>query len=102
MYIVHVFVEVKPDCVNEFINATRQNASESIKEPGIVRFDVLQDQENPNRFVLNEVYRTPQDPASHKQTPHYSQWKEKVAEMMASPRTKAVYSNVLPADEEWE
>ena len=102
MLIVHVYVEVKPNRVQDFIEATLVNARESIKEPGISRFDVLQNRENPNQFVLNEVYRTSEDPARHKQTPHYSQWKETVAEMMAVPRTKQVYDNLFPLDERWE
>jgi quinol monooxygenase YgiN len=101
MFIVHVFVEVKPDRVQDFIDVTLQNARESIKEPGISRFDVLQDQKTPNRFVLNEVYRTREDPASHKQTDHYNHWKETVADMMAVPRTKQIYDNVFPQDEDW-
>lgn len=101
MYIVHVFVEVKPERVNDFIKATLRNAQESVKEPGISRFDVLQDMEDSNRFVLNEVYRTREDPARHKQTPHYNQWREAVADMIAGPRTKRVYDNVFPLDEGW-
>ena len=102
MYIIHVFVEVKPDHVQGFITSTLENARESVKEPGISRFDVLQDQENPNRFVLNEVYRTIEDPASHKETAHYKRWKAAVAEMMAGPRSKQVYDNLFPLDEDWD
>ena len=102
MYIVHVFVEVKPDHVQDFIEATLANASESLKEPGISRFDVLQDQENPNCFVLNEVYRTIEDPARHKETAHYKRWKGAVAEMMGGPRSKKFYSNLFPLDEDWD
>ena len=102
MYIVHVFVEVKPDYIQDFIEATLENASESVKEPGISRFDVLQDQENPNRFVLNEVYRTIEDPARHKATAHYKHWKDMVTEMMAGPRSKQIYGNLFPLDKDWD
>ena len=102
MYIVHVTVDVKPDRVEDFIKATLRNASESIKEPGISRFDVLRDQENPNQFILNEVYRTPEDPARHKLTDHYNQWKDAVSDMMASPRQKRVFDNIFPSDQEWD
>ncbi len=101
MYIVQVSVEVKSDRVQDFIDATLLNARESVKETGISKFDVLQDRENPHRFLLNEVYRTSEDPARHKQTPHYQQWKDVVAEMMAAPRTKKIYENVYPIDEGW-
>lgn len=101
MFIVHVFIEVKPDRVQDFINVTLQNARESINEPGISRFDVLQDQKISNRFVLNEVYRTSEDPARHKKTEHYNHWKQSVADMMAAPRTKQIYDNVFPQDEDW-
>ena len=102
MYIVHVFVEVKPDYIQDFIKATLENARESVKESGISRFDVLQDQENPNRFVLNEVYRTIEDPARHKETAHYKRWKDVVAEIMAGPRLKQVYGNLFPLDKDWD
>jgi (4S)-4-hydroxy-5-phosphonooxypentane-2,3-dione isomerase len=102
MHVVHVFVEVQPDRAQDFVNATLENARESIKEPGIMRFDVLQDWDNPNRFVLNEVYRTSQDPARHKETPHYKRWKDAVADMMAEPRAKRVFTNVFPSDVDWD
>ena len=102
MYIVHVFVEVKPDRIEDFIEATRQNARESINEPGISRFDILQDQDSPAQFVMVEVYRTPEDPARHKETAHYNQWKDTVADMMAIPRIKRVFDNIYPDDEAWD
>lgn len=102
MYIVHVFCEVKPDQTAAFRQASVINARASVLEPGIARFDVLQDSDHPERFLLVEVYRTKDDPARHKETPHYQVWKETVANMMAGPRTKQIYDNVFPDDIGWE
>ena len=102
MHIVHVFCEVKPDQVEAFKQACVANASASVQEPGIARFDVLQDPEYPERFMLVEVYRTKDDPARHRETRHYQIWKETVADMMAGPRTKQVYDNVFPDENGWE
>jgi quinol monooxygenase YgiN len=101
MLILHVSVHVKPEFVDEFRRASIENASHSIQEPGIARFDVLQNADDPTRFLLIEAYRTEQAPAQHKQTPHYTAWNEKVAAMMAEPRTRVSYSNVFPADGSW-
>ena len=95
---VHVHVQVKPDQVEAFRSATLENARHSIKEPGIARFDVLQQQDDPTRFVLVEVYRTTEDPARHKETPHYQKWRGTVADMMAQPRTSIKYTNIFPDD----
>ncbi|MCB0051109.1 MAG: antibiotic biosynthesis monooxygenase, partial [Caldilinea sp.] len=81
MLIVHVDVNVKPEAVDAFIAATVENARNSIQEPGIARFDVIQDQADPTHFVLVEVYRTADDPARHKETAHYATWRDTVAEM---------------------
>jgi len=102
MFIVHVLVHVKPDQVEAFRTATVENATNSIKEPGIARFDVLQEQDNPARFVLVEVYRTADDPARHKDTAHYLKWRDTVAGMMAEPRTSVKYSNVFPGEQGWD
>ena len=102
MFIVHVLVHVKPDQVEAFRTATVENARNSIKEPGIARFDVLQEQDNPARFVLVEVYRTADDPARHKDTAHYLKWRDTVAGMMAEPRTSVKYSNVFPGEQGWD
>ena len=102
MFIVHVHVHVKPDSVNKFIDESRLNAQNSIEEPGITRFDVIQQQDDPTRFVLVEVYRTPEDPAKHKETNHYARWRDQVADMMAEPRTSVKFNNVFPGDEDWE
>ena len=102
MYIVHVFCEVKPDQIDAFKQACVANASASLQEPGIARFDVLEDPEQPERFLLVEVYRTKDDPARHRETNHYQAWKTAVEAMMAGPRTKQVYDNVFPDENGWE
>ena len=98
MLIVHVHIQVKPDRVEDFKAASVANASNSIKEPGIARFDVLQQQDDPTRFVLVEIYRTAEAPAAHKQTDHYKTWAETVADMMAVPRQSVKFENVFPED----
>jgi quinol monooxygenase YgiN len=101
MLVVHVFVHVKPECVAEFIAATRENARNSVREPGIARFDVVQQQDDPTRFVLVEAYRTPEAPAAHKETAHYAAWRDTVAPMMASPRSSVKFTNLFPDDAGW-
>ena len=98
LFVVHVHVRVRPELVDAFRSATLENARESVKEPGIARFDVVQDTEDPARFVLVEVYRTKEAPAAHKETAHYQRWRDTVAEMMAEPRTSRKYVNVFPDD----
>ncbi|MBN2029464.1 antibiotic biosynthesis monooxygenase [bacterium] len=99
MFIVHVHVRVKPDQINAFIEATKENARNSVREPGIARFDVVQQQDDPERFVLVEVYRTPEDPAKHQETAHYQKWRDAVADMMAEPRSSVKYTNMYPDEE---
>ncbi len=101
MLIVHVFVHVKEDHVQGFIEATTKNASNSVLEPGVARFDVVQQRDDPTRFVLVEAYRTADDPAKHKATAHYKEWRETVAEMMAEPRSAIKYGEVFPAEGAW-
>jgi autoinducer 2-degrading protein len=101
MFIVHVFVHVRPDWVEAFQKATLENAQNSLKEPGVARFDVCQQQDDPTRFVLVEVYRTPEDPARHKETAHYQKWRDSVAGMMAEPRTSIKYVNFFPDEAGW-
>jgi quinol monooxygenase YgiN len=98
MLIVHVQIQVKPDAVDVFKAACVENSRNSLKEPGIDRFDVLQQQDDPTRFLLVEVYRTPEAPADHKQTPHYQKWEETVADMMAAPRSSLKFAKVYPED----
>jgi quinol monooxygenase YgiN len=101
MFIVHVQVHVKPEFVEAFRRATVENARNSVQEPGIARFDVVQQLDDPTRFVLVEVYRTPEDPARHKETTHYKLWAETVAPMMAAPRSSLKYENVFPDEAGW-
>ncbi len=101
MLIVHVQVHVKPESVEAFKQATLANAQASIKEPGIARFDVVQRQDDPSRFVLVEIYRDGGAPAAHKETPHYQAWRDTVAPMMAEPRTSLKFNNVFPPDPAW-
>jgi autoinducer 2-degrading protein len=101
MLVVHVFVHVKPEFVEDFKAATIENAQNSVQEPGIARFDVIQQQDDATRFVLVEVYRTPADPALHKETAHYKVWRDTVADMMAEPRNGIKYGNIFPDDAGW-
>jgi len=101
MLIVHVHVHLKPEFVVEFKEATTENARHSVKESGIARFDVVQQQDDPTRFVLVEAYRTPEAALAHKETDHYARWRDTVAPMMATPRTSVKYSNVFPSSQAW-
>ncbi|MFC1568832.1 putative quinol monooxygenase [bacterium] len=101
MFIVHVHVHVKPEYVEAFIQASLENARNSVREPGVARFDVVQQLDDPNRFVLVEVYRSDEDPAKHKETKHYQKWRDSVAEMMAEPRQGVKYNNLFPEDDGW-
>ena len=101
MLIVHVHVHVKPEHIEAFKLATIENAANSVREPGIARFDVVQQADDPSRFVLVEVYRDTAATAGHKATAHYQAWAETVAGMMAEPRSRVVYGNVYPADRGW-
>jgi (4S)-4-hydroxy-5-phosphonooxypentane-2,3-dione isomerase len=101
MLVVHVFVHVKSEYVEAFRAATLENARQSMQEPGIARFDIVQQQDDPARFVLVESYRTVDAPARHKETAHYAKWRDSVAAMMAEPRTSIKYANVFPDDKGW-
>ena len=101
MLIVHVHVHVKSEHVESFKQATIANARASIQEAGIARFDVVQQADDPTRFVLVEVYRTADAPAAHKETAHYATWRDTVAPMMASPRSSTKFSNIFPSDLGW-
>ena len=102
MVIVHVFVHVKPDAVDAFSAATLENARHSVQESGVVRFDVIQQEDDPTRFVLAEIYRTPADPARHKETAHYLTWRDTVEPMMAEPRRSVKYRELFPEAARWE
>jgi quinol monooxygenase YgiN len=96
MLIVHVHVHVKPESVADFRQATIENARSSVQEPGIAGFDVVEQQDDATRFVLIEVYRTPEAAAAHKETAHYAKWRDEVADMMAEPRHGVKYNDVFP------
>ena len=101
MLIVHVHARVKPEWVEQFKQATRENARHSVNEPGVGRFDVVQRQDDPTQFVLIEAYRTAEAPTAHKETQHYQAWKDAVAPMMAEPRRSVKYVNVFPEAAGW-
>ena len=101
MFIVHVHVRVNQDDVEAFGAATLRNARASCREPGVARFDVVQQQDDPTRFVLVEVYRSAEAAAVHKETAHYAAWRDTVARMMAEPRQGVKYTNVFPEDAGW-
>ncbi len=99
MQIVHVHVHVKPEFVEAFKRATLENATNSIKEAGIARFDVIQQVEDPTRFILVEIYKTAEASAAHKETVHYKRWRDDVMKMMAEPRQGIKYAYIFDTDE---
>jgi quinol monooxygenase YgiN len=99
MHVIHVHIQVRPDAVDAFRAATVANAAGSLREPGVARFDVIQQQDDPTRFVLVEAYRTTDAIGAHKETAHYAAWRDAVAPMMAEPRSSTKYSNVFPSDD---
>jgi quinol monooxygenase YgiN len=101
MLVVHIQVQVKAEHVEAFIAETRKNSEASLKEPGVARFDVAQQADDPTRFVFVEAYKTPEGPAQHKETAHYAAWRDAVAPMMASPRTNIKYEAVCPGEAHW-
>lgn len=102
MVIVHVYCHVKPEYIEDFRQASLENARESLKEPGVSRFDLVEEVDDPTRFALLEVYRTEADPPAHKETVHYAKWRDTVEDMLAEPRTRTKYRNVAPTDPGWE
>jgi (4S)-4-hydroxy-5-phosphonooxypentane-2,3-dione isomerase len=101
MLVVLVYVHVKPGSIEAFKKATLENARNSVQESGVARFDVVQQRDDPERFVLVEVYRSDTAPAEHKKTEHYQKWRQAVADMMAEDRHSMKYSNVFPDDMGW-
>jgi autoinducer 2-degrading protein len=101
MVITHVHVHVRPDRIGEFKRASVENARHSIEEPGVIRFDFIQQKDDPTRFILVEIYRTEADPARHKETAHYSKWRDAVEGMMAEPRKGVHYEAVFPEEGQW-
>jgi quinol monooxygenase YgiN len=100
MVIVHVHIQVRPESIEAFRAATVDNARESLREPGVLRFDVIQQRDNPAAFVLVEVYRSADAPAAHKATRHYETWRDTVAPMMATPRTSVQFAAIFPTPEQ--
>jgi autoinducer 2-degrading protein len=101
MQIVLVHVSVKSQFVEAFKQASLENANQSVKEAGVARFDVIQQTEDPTKFILVEVYKTAEAPAAHKETAHYARWRDTVSEMMAEPRQGIKYTNIFPNDDKW-
>jgi quinol monooxygenase YgiN len=101
MHVAHVHIHVKPECVQAFIEATLDNARNSVQEPGIARFDFFQHADDLTRFILNEVYLTPEAPAAHKASAHYLRWRDAVVDMMAEPRSNVPLVNLFPADKDF-
>ena len=99
MHVIHVHIHVRPEAVDAFREATLLNASHSLREPGVARFDVLQQQDDPARFVLVEAYRTADAIAAHKETAHYAAWRDAVTAMMVEPRSRVTFMNLFPGDE---
>ena len=101
MFIVYVHAHVKPESVADFRQATIENAFSSVQEPGIARFHVVQQQDDATRFVLIEIYRTPEAATAHKETLHHAKWRDTVAPMMAEPRQSVKYNAVFPDPATW-
>lgn len=101
MHIVLVHIHVKPESVEAFIEATLNNVTNSVKEPGVVRFDFFQQRDDPTRFTLVEIYKAPEEHEKHRQTDHYLGWRDSVPDMMAEPRVPVFYRNIFPSDVDW-
>lgn len=101
MHIVQVFCRVKPGSEEAFIAVASNNSRHSNEEPGVARFDVLQEVEDPTRFTLIEAYRSEVDVATHKQTAHYAAWADAMGDLLAEPRSRVIYRNVAPGDDGW-
>ena len=101
MIIVHVHVHVKAEMVDAFKQVSIENAKQSVKEEGIERFDVIQQEDDPTRFILVEVFKTEEAPVVHRATAHYAKWRDAVVEMMAEPRQGIKFSNIYPEDSGW-
>lgn len=101
MLVIHVYIHVKPEFLEEFIKASVENASHSVQEDGIARFDFIQQADDPTKFVLVEVYRTVEAQGKHKETSHYAKWRDTVADMLQEPRYAIKYNNLFPDDAGW-
>ncbi len=96
MLVVCVYVHVKAENRDDFIQATLENAGNTVREPGNLRFDVIQQMDDPNRFILYEVYRDEAGAAAHKETDHYARWRDTVAAWMAEPRQGVKHQSLFP------
>jgi len=94
MHIVHVFFNVKPDKIEKFKEISTKNAKNSINEPGVIAFEVLQQQDDSSKFVFNEVYKTPEDQVKHRETNHFRKWKSEVGELTVEPYTALKYNKI--------
>ena len=101
MLVVHVHIQVKREHRETFLAETRRNAAASLQEPGVRRFDVLQDESDETHVVLSEVYVDQAAADAHKQTPHYARWQDAVADMMPEPRTRTRFTSVFPDEDGW-
>jgi quinol monooxygenase YgiN len=101
MHILHVYVHVKPEHIETFKQITIDNASHSVREPGCLRFDVVQQADDPGRFVLLEVYRDQSGHAAHRETAHFKLWAEKVTDLLVEPRSRQIFKNVYPGEDGW-
>ncbi len=101
MTILHVHIQVKPECVEAFKAATLENARNSVQESQVARFDVAQQQDDPTRFVLVEAYRSPEGHAAHRETRHYQAWRDAVGPMMAGERRASRFTSLFPSDDRW-
>ena len=101
MIIIHVYLNAKREMINAFKEATVKNASNSVREPGILRFDVLQQENNPAMFLLVEIYKNEKAVSAHKETSHYAEWVKIAEPMLAEPRSKTSYINLFPDDKKW-
>ncbi len=99
MLALHVNIQIKPEYAERFIRATGDNAANSLKEPGVIRFDCIRQEDDDTRFMLVEVYRDEEALLRHKETAHYARWCSAVEEMMAVPRSRIRYTTVFPASE---
>lgn len=101
MFVVFVNAHVKPEYIDAFIKVSFDNASNSVKEPGVIRFDVYQQADDPSRFTLLEVYRTEDDPVKHRETAHYLRWRDAAAYMLVEPRTRTTNNIIFPPPSDW-
>jgi quinol monooxygenase YgiN len=101
MLVVHVHVHVKPEMIEAFREATLKNARNSIQEPGILQFDLLQQEDDPSKFLIEEIYKNVESTTKHKETAHYAEWRDTVESMMAEPRKSLKYTKIFPVEKDW-